>query len=351
MLIRLLVLSLALLAVSGCGSVGLHDHVFLGRDAWTRAFWEARFGEARTAGPAEPLAISRTLVHRAVEDAVRSICPSSDAPAAPAESPRNIHLARGQFHDFVKALVDDIRDQRFALAGAALKDAPGQISLPHLLAAYLSASFSGKFVDRNGGLYSKPKVGTVVSNDTITGLAAVALEALMDHEVMRSSCVYYPVYFVRGDKDLTFLTKDGRIPTLAKVIYHLNQGNATDDKPDYYERARMVVGVKGPTPPATVTQALAVVRYFGGLTGDGAQAVTGLLMRDFGGVSVGVPVALGKLSIGDNETLSKLIDTIVETLGRRLTEAAVSTALGPSAPPNVLTWIFVGASPDRLAKD
>jgi len=337
------------LAISGCSGIGLREHVFLDRDAWKADFWKGQLADVRSPGDKakEVLAVTQAPVHRAIVASVRSIC----GPTADTVSVEGIHLSRANFHDFVKRLAEDIQHQRYALLSVGQQPlGDPEITLPKLLSAYLSAYFSGNFVDRNGGVYSKPKIGTVITNEALNGLATVALEALIDYEVLQhKQCVYFPVYFTTRKTEAKFLTKDGKIPTLAKVVYRMKQGGASDDKPEYYEFAPLVVSVS--ESDTAVTQRLAVVRYFGGLTGGGAQALTGLIVRDFGGINAGLPMVLGKLSIGDNETLSKLIDTVVETIGRRLTEAAVSTALGPSGvPPSELRWIVIGASPEPIAQ-
>ena len=329
-----------LLATTACARIGLHEHVFLDRDAWTSQFWTQVKATPAASGEAlQPLHIEGTDVHRAIRTAIRSVCEKPDEPASSFLNTKE--FSPGDFKQFFDALKEDIRGLRFAMAPG------GILTPPRLLAAYLSAYFSGTFVDRNGNTYAKPTFGTTIPDATITGLATVVLEAVVDAEVLHGPpCLYYPIYYTVDKEKASFLTSGQKLPTLAKVVYQAQRGDQLDDV-KYYELGQVVKSVPAATKD-TVIQKVTVIQYFGGLAGAGAQTMSGLIVESIGGVNAGPPIVLWKWSFGDNKLLSNLIEVVVETLGRRLTEAAVSTALGsPDKPlPAHLKWIWIGAGPN-----
>jgi hypothetical protein len=356
--VRLILTLAVMLATSACAQLQLQKDVFLGHEPWD-SFW-GKVVEKEHGPEAEAKAtnIEGTNVHKAIRTAVQSLCNKGKKPDN--EDLEIKALWPSDFKELLRALTADMREGRYALkapekvTGSAAPATPGEIDLPKLLAAYLSAYFSGTFVDRNGGTYAKPTFGTTIPDATITGFAVVMLEALIDEEVLlNSKCVYYPIYYTVTKDKVSFLTNGNKVPTLAKVIYQVHQGGNTNYNPSSYNLDRIVVNV--PPDPAgkqgketNATQKLAIIRYFGGLTGSAAQVGSGLIVGGIGGLNVGLPVVLGKLSFGDNKVLSNLVETAVETIGRGLTEAAVSNALGgpDQPPPEHLWWIWVGAGSD-----
>jgi hypothetical protein len=73
-----------------------------------------------------------------------------------------------------------------------------------------------------------------------------------------------------------------------------------------------------------------VIRFIQGIAGDGAQGLSGLIMRTFGGVHIGLSAGLGllgKVSVGDNNTLANLLEASVGTIATRSTEVFTSSVL------------------------
>lgn len=317
--------------------------------------------------------------------------------------------------------------------------------------AYMMAYFNGEFVDRNGGSYSKPKLGLTITNETITAAAAIFLEALFDVAVIdggvRAPIVYSDDAFVSTPKDLVatrrqgsghfsapatysyvvtaknangetlqstevavqvlaltdsvalawskasgatgyniyrstiagtynspallatvpgvqfidsgnatavgappstnttgkvlWVTKASKMPTLAELAKGMQLFTPTGDPGSTTSAIPLVIERTSSKSPSNIdAPRLCVVRLLGGSAGDAAQPLTGMIVRALGGANLGFTFglgALGKLSFGDNDTLTKLIDTIVENFARRLTELSVEHVLyGASTPPPAL---------------
>ena len=66
-----------------------------------------------------------------------------------------------------------------------------------------------------------------------------------------------------------------------------------------------------------------LVRLLQGIAGDAAAGTDGMVVRTFGGVHIGVSAGLGflgKVSIGDNATLSKLIEAVFGSIAASSSE-------------------------------
>jgi hypothetical protein len=181
------------------------------------------------------------------------------------------------------------------------------------------------------------------------------LEALFDYSIIDGTAGTVPILYVMeaekptpesqsttpdADKkseprpaakevNVKWLTKDGKRPTLIDIVVAMGAVTGDPPRPDL----KNVVELAGKE--TMDAKRLCVVRMIGGAAGDAAQPVTGMIVRAFGGANLGVSFglgALGKFSLGDNETLTKLVDTVVENVPRRATEMAIANALyGPGA--------------------
>jgi len=190
-----------------------------------------------------------------------------------------------------------------------------------LFNAYLMAYYNGKFVDRTGGEYSKPKLGLTITNETITAFISIFLEALFDYVIVAGNEFRVPVVYeptsATDDKPVKWLPT-GKQPTLAKVVKELT---------GEHELTYVVEPVKKSGEEGITKKKLCVIHAISGITGDAAQGASGTILRLFGGGTGGIAFLNGKVSIGDNETLAKVIDTLLENSVKRLTEMFISHTL------------------------
>jgi hypothetical protein len=239
-------------------------------------------------------------------------------------------LTLGDFRRFARELARSALHayQSTAAAIASLRDAKlkvcrsdGRLTWQCLFGSYLVAYYNGGFVDRNGGTYSKPKLGMTISNETITSFTAILIEAAIDFSMLEASRWKAPIiYTLDVSNNPVWVTKDRKRPTLVDVV--VNAQGQSPDRP----RLPFVIEEAARAGSGMSKSKLCVARALGGQAGDGAQALSGSTVRLFGGADLGF-VLMGKFSFGDNETLTRLVDTVVETLARRLTEGAVQHLL------------------------
>jgi hypothetical protein len=233
------------------------------------------------------------------------------------------------------------------VSSARIESCKPKLTFRCLFTAYLMAYFSGNFVDRNGGTYAKPKLGMTISNETISEVVSIFLEAVFDYSIIDGTSGTAPIVYAEDTSTSPskpkWLTKDSNAPTLAEVAIGIG---AVDQNNANLPLLRNVIeNAKDGTMDA---KRLCVVRMLGGAAGDAAQPVTGMIVRALGGANLGVSLglgALGKFSVGDNDTLMKLVDTIVENVPRRSTEIAIENALyGKPFTPGALEWVLEIAS-------
>lgn len=223
------------------------------------------------------------------------------------------HMATFQYAPTDEALL--IESQATALAASGTPT----ITMNDLIRRYLMAYYKGEFVDRDGAKLGKPEIGMKITNETITGLFRVVLSAVFDVVVLSADDIKYPIVFnVQPDGSRKWVTKDNAKPTLAVVLEEKLGSAAT--WPGKMETAKA-----GNSPGMNETK-LKVLGYVSGVAGDIADGLAGSLLRTLGGADVGFLV-LGKISIGDNETLMRIADVFIEWLARRATELAIATEL------------------------
>jgi hypothetical protein len=398
------------------------------------------------------LRVTKVITAAAIQQSHASRCHPMSAAAFPKSVPDT--LSAKDFIDFGEAASRSFVSPYQSSASPASKARAKKFDICNkndkkltwecLFGGYMMAYYNGNFIDRNGGTYSKPKIGLTITNETITAAAAILLEALFDFSLIdapdvKTPIVYtttfltaplgasatswptgkgnfnpagqyayvvtaknahgetvnsaevqvdvaatdvvalswnpvagatsYNIYRTRtpgtysspallastsftsyrdggtatgaGDTPakntaqdgITWITKDGRTPTLATLAIELGVFDPKSPQNVGY----LFVGADNRTMDA---KRLCVARLLGGWAGDTAQPLTGVIMRALGGANLGVTFGLGglgKFSFGDNETLTKLVDTIVENFPRRLTEMTVEHVLygdaAEAAPP------------------
>jgi hypothetical protein len=75
---------------------------------------------------------------------------------------------------------------------------------------------------------------------------------------------------------------------------------------------------------------LQLIRFVQGIAGDGASGLSGVVMRTFGGVHIGITAglgALGKISVGDDNTLANLVETALGDIAAYPSELFTANAL------------------------
>ncbi len=181
--------------------------------------------------------------------------------------------------------------------------------------AYFTAYYKGNFVDRMGTKYSPPSVSTTITDAEITNAEIVLLEFLID------AIDPTPVF---GDKPISDPKQ------LSGITFY--PGGANTAPPTvvvatYATNPKIYVPIK--TTPVPDDNSLCgittgnawVMRDLASAAGDEAGAVGGLVANTAGGLEVGLGV-LGKISIGDNQTLSVLVKTAASRVALRASLAS-----------------------------
>jgi hypothetical protein len=174
--------------------------------------------------------------------------------------------------------------------------------------AYFQAYYKGQFIDRMGTKLTAPEISSTVPDSEIVAAETVLLEFLID--LIDSTPVM-------GSDDPKSVTD--------KTIFY---PGATTNMPTVYSvthSSNPAVYVKIPTGSATAcgitTTNVWVLRDLANGASDQAAAVGGLVSNTPGGLSLGLGV-MGKISIGDNQTLSVMVKTAASRVSLRLTLAS-----------------------------
>ncbi len=175
----------------------------------------------------------------------------------------------------------------------------GQLTQEQVLITYYKEYFDNNYVNRYGVKLAKPgvsasfsngKLNGSINNDTITGLITVFFEAVLDF--------------------------NERVPVNPKDYDPNNQPTGMKDFPNL-----VIKGVEDKTKPNGLDKLhWEIIHYASSATASGAQALTGLIIKSIGGTNLGFVAAYAKISIGDNTTLNKMIDTALELTLRRDSE-------------------------------
>jgi hypothetical protein len=166
---------------------------------------------------------------------------------------------------------------------------------------YFEGFYNGHFVDRMGTSLDKPQVSATVPDSEIVAAETVLLEFLID------SIDPTPV-MGNADKD--------KIDT-STVFY---PGKSTNQPTAYTTNPNVYIKIPDDGCGITTKNAWVLKDLANGASGQ-AAAVGGLVANTPGGVSFGLGV-LGKISIGDNQTLSVMVKTAASRVALRATLAS-----------------------------
>lgn len=217
------------------------------------------------------------------------------------------------------------------------------VSLKAILAAYLKEYLSGKFVDRAGNELPKPKLGKTIGNDTITGFETVLFEAVFDYAYLtpalytEGDMVYQETYVgpLNQDADVQ-VTPPGAAGTTYKVKLsgqdrYFVQLYTEKGKPKIFNKEKkqptfvkvlpkLVLPLSTDSHQGVTALERETVEFVSDLSSQGSQQLSGLITRLFGGIHIGFGI-LGKISVGDNDTVAKAVETFAEVASRRYLQA------------------------------
>jgi len=221
-------------------------------------------------------------------------------------------LKHGEMKDFADKLFDlQLRTSALSFTRGPLSEkglSPKQVeflrslTLDKAFVEYLKAYYKGNFVDRMGTRLDKPQISSTVPDSEIVAAETVLLEFIFDLA------------------DNTPVMGDADDESKANTFYP----GGTGDKPTALttELAKYIkIPAGSPTACGITTQNYWVLRDLANAASGQAAAVGGLVANTPGGISIGLGV-LGKISIGDNQTLSVMVKTAASRLALRVTLAS-----------------------------
>jgi len=209
-------------------------------------------------------------------------------------------------HNQMKSFADKLFDHQLRPGLASLFAArnPGN-SQPSFFETYFTAYYNGKFVDRMGQSVTQPIISTTIPDTEIAAAETVLLEFLID--------LFDPTP-VLGDAD-----------TLVDVNGNTNfyPGGGPQNRPTAFSLVPQLANYQqiNPTGCGLTTKNICLLTDLANGASNRAAAIGGLVENTPGGLSFGLGV-IGKISIGDNQTLSTLVKTAASRLALRVTYSA-----------------------------
>ncbi|HKV92429.1 MAG TPA: hypothetical protein VJW20_07775 [Candidatus Angelobacter sp.] len=160
---------------------------------------------------------------------------------------------------------------------------------------YFEAYYKGNFVDRMGTSLDKPQISSTVPDSEIVAAETVLLEFLID--------LIDPTPVMGSDAVVTKTT----------IFY---PGNSTKQPTAYSVDNYVQIPPGSATACGITAQNVWVLRDLANGASSQAAAVGGLVENTAGGISIGLGV-LGKISIGDNQTLGVMVKTAASRIALR----------------------------------
>jgi hypothetical protein len=184
------------------------------------------------------------------------------------------------------------------------------------LAKYFSAYYQGGYVDRFGDTIPKPILAQNVGNTELAGVASVFLDFMMDYSLRT------PVW---KDKNGNFWPGNSKTPPTATTI------------PNFIITLSLLDD--GDSQKCGITPLKAeAIEYIAKAAGNRASMLAGTFGSSIGGIHIGIGV-LGKLSIGDNQTLQVLTKTSLSKTFERAGEESAYRILTYIGYPKDLTTL------------
>jgi hypothetical protein len=200
-------------------------------------------------------------------------------------------LSHADFHKFAN-LVSEY----------AIRQPTGLDPFSQLVITYYQAYYAGSFNSYFGVKFAKPVLSLTVSDNEINQAATVFVEALFD-EALKS-----PVWKTSGNDGKAIYYPGGNIdlPTVATL--------------PGWEPVTLPAGCMN------LTKKAKTVSYVAQQFATAASSDTALAIKSVVGLEIGLGL-VGKLSIGDNSTLSNLIKAVASEVVLRMTAQVVYSAL------------------------
>ena len=226
-----------------------------------------------------------------------------------AKSASSIHNDKTRQSRLLETL-SSIRDRAQAVRGGhATPSATVKVSLDAITIAYLEAYLQGKYRDRKGTLVSQPDISKKLGSDTVTAFESVLLDAIFDYATM-TPVLYDPSKTGGPATQPGAATRNAdaggggntkqqdALPTFVVLFPDLHQPLVTD-----------------PHDGITADEQ-SLMEFLSGIGGEQTKHLSNALIRLFGGAS-----AVAKLSVGDNDTVSKVVSTFCQEFIERTSDA------------------------------
>jgi hypothetical protein len=223
-------------------------------------------------------------------------------------------LTHGEMKDFADKLFDlQLKPGAAPLTGSSVNESglsASEVQYLHSRApldkafiAYFEAYYKGKFIDRMGASVDPPQISTTIPDSEIVAAETVLLEFLID------TIDGTPVM---GDDP------PGSISS-STTFY---PGKSMNEPTAYATGFANYIQIpKDPNACGVTTTNAWVLRDLANAAADHAAAVGGLVANTPGGISLGLGV-VGKISIGDNQTLSAMVKAAASRVALRATLAS-----------------------------
>lgn len=220
----------------------------------------------------------------------------------------------------LKSMTEMISREFLASSGKSNSSGLGDNEFVTRLRTYLFAYFTAKdgFVSRTGAKLKPAGFEGDVSNDHILPVVAIFIEALTD-QVLQFDYVND-----RGSYRAPFpvMTTGGKYVVGHQPTVSLFQSKKQEEPID----RELAEG-----PDSVSEMEYKGVRYISGLAAENSEFLSGMLFRLIGDVQVAFVIG-PHFSFGDNETLAKMVDTIIKgTVHQTVEAAAIKFALSVEA--------------------
>jgi hypothetical protein len=228
-------------------------------------------------------------------------------------------ISLGEFKEFIRALNATVL-QPYRNSGMSATRVNGNPTYQWLLQKYFGAYFTGKFIDRTGAVTTKAKLSNTITDADITGVEHVFLESVWDWIIIASNLKVPILYSVSGATKTFLIANPSNVPTLVTALESLNlalpiPGIVEQVSSDDHGLSKVK---------------LCLIKSASGAAGAAAEGTSGIIVRALGGANLGWSTGLGvlgKISIGDNNLLTQMVDTWTESTGQRSTEIFASEIL------------------------
>jgi hypothetical protein len=215
---------------------------------------------------------------------------------------------------------------------------------------YELAYFTGNFINRYGQAITPVEFTETNQDKDFSNLATVLMEALIDdidEDIYLNSSFGAVPYWTQSDADgktvdyylsgksigrsasdldnpsdatkLALGKADGKLPTF--ITYAYNRWSAKKTANLLVKRGELnIPAAGGAFNGCGMTQGkIDTINYLSRRSGALTGAEAGALLGAFGGAHIGVPVLLGKLSVGDNKTVHDLVQAVLAEAAARAT--------------------------------